>query len=78
MVSSEFIKQVIKTLKNEKKMARNYTITFSYKANITVDVTGDFHDEGEALDAARTIAEDADINEFSLGAELESRIVSTR
>ena len=50
-------------------MARRYTIEFNYNASIVVDVEGEFHDEGEALDKAREIAEDADINEFTIGEE---------
>ena len=47
-------------------MARRYTIKFNYNASIVVDVEGEFHDEGEALDKAREIAEDANINEFTI------------
>lgn len=57
-------------------MARKYTIQLNYLATINVSVEGDFNDEGEALSKAREIAEDADINQFSLGEEKESRIVS--
>lgn len=57
-------------------MAKRYTIQFNYLATINVSVEGDFHDEGEALQQAREIAEDADINQFSLVEEKESRILS--
>lgn len=57
-------------------MARKYTIQLNYLATINVSVEGDFNDEGEALNKAREIAEDADINQFSLGEEKESRIIS--
>lgn len=57
-------------------MARKYTIQLNYLATINVSVEGDFNDEGEALSKAREIAEDADINQFSLGEEKESRIIS--
>ena len=56
-------------------MAHRYTIEFNYKASITVDVEGDFKDEGEALDKAKEIAEDADPNEFSIGEEMETKII---
>jgi hypothetical protein len=54
-------------------MARKYTIQLNYNASIIVDVTG--NDEGEALENARNIAEDADIKEFTIGAERESQIL---
>lgn len=47
----------------------------NYVATYTAVVDGDFKDEGEALDAARRKAEDADINEFSLNREMESQII---
>lgn len=53
-----------------------YTIKFNYNASIIVEVDGDFRDEGDALDKAREIAEDSDINEFNIGEEKESRILS--
>lgn len=51
----------------------NFTIQMNYTASITVDVVA--NDEGEALDKARDIAEDADIREYTLGAELPSKIL---
>ena len=59
-------------------MANKYTIEFNYNASIVADVEGEFHDEGEALDKAREIAEDADINEFTIGEERESKILNVR
>lgn len=52
-----------------------YVINMNYVATYTAVVDGDFKDEGEALDAARKKAEDADINEFTLNRELESNII---
>lgn len=57
-------------------MAKRYTIQLSYLATINVSVEGDFNDEGEALGKAREIAEDADINQFSIGEEKESKIIN--
>lgn len=57
-------------------MNKRYTIQFNYLAKINVCVEGDFHDEGEALDKAREIAEDVDINQFSIGDEKESKILN--
>lgn len=53
----------------------NYVIELNYQASIRVSVNGDFKDEGEALAKARQVAEDADINEFNIGQEMESRIL---
>lgn len=53
-----------------------YNIELNYNARINVVVEGDFHNEGEAFDAAREIAENADINEFIITNELESKILS--
>lgn len=47
----------------------------NYNASIVVDVFA--NDEGEALDKARDKAEDADIREFTIGSENESRILRT-
>ena len=58
-------------------MANKYTIEFNYNASIVVDVEGEFHDEGEALDKARDKAEDADIRQFTIGSENESKILRT-
>lgn len=54
---------------------QNYVIEFNYMASIRVSVNGEFANEGEALAKAREQAEDADINEFNIGNELESRIL---
>lgn len=51
-----------------------YTIRVNYNATMTVDV--DAEDEGEALDKARNIAEDADIRQFTIGGERESQVVA--
>ena len=52
-----------------------YTIRVSYLATLDVTVEGDFNDEGEALDKAQDIAEETDIQQFTLGAEKESQIL---
>ena len=52
-----------------------YTIQMNYNASIVVEVMA--NDEGEALDKARDRAEDADIRQFTIGAENESRILRT-
>lgn len=56
---------------------RKYTIQLNYNASIIVDVNvEDGQDaEGRALDAARTIAEEADIKEFTICGERESQIL---
>ena len=53
-----------------------YTIESKYVVTITHSVEA--NDEGEALDKAREIAEDADINEFTIGEERESKILNVR
>ena len=50
-----------------------YKIQLNYNASIVVDVTG--NDEGEALDNARNLAEEADIKEFTICGERESQIL---
>ena len=45
----------------------------NYNASIIVDVTG--NDEGEAVDNARNLAEEADIKEFTICGERESQIL---
>ena len=55
-------------------MAR-YTIRLNYIATFTTVVEGDFRNEGDALDAAREQAEDADMNEFVIGDEQQSTIL---
>jgi len=57
---------------------RNYTVQLNFNASILVDVTADDNDpmvEGKVLEMARDIAEDADINEFTIGSERESQII---
>lgn len=58
-------------------MAR-YTIRLNYAATYTTTVEGDFKNEGEALDAARMQAEDADADEFVIGDEQQSNILEIR
>jgi hypothetical protein len=50
-----------------------YTIELNYNARITIPVEAD--DEGSALDKARNIAEEADMSDFILTEEKESRVV---
>ena len=52
-----------------------YTIQMNYNASIVVEVLA--NDEGEALDRARDKAEDADIRQFTIGSENESKILRT-
>lgn len=47
-----------------------YKVTFNYLASFETVV--DANDEGEAYDKGRTMAEDADMNQFLLGMERES------
>lgn len=58
-------------------MAKKYTIQLNYNASIIVDVEVENtpNAEGEALEKARNIAEDADIREFTIGNERESQIL---
>ena len=44
---------------------KKYTIQLNYNASIIEEVHAD--DEGEALDKARDLAEDADIRQFTIG-----------
>ena len=53
---------------------KKYTIQLNYNASIIEEVHAD--DEGEALDKARDLAEDADIRQFTIGSERESKILS--
>lgn len=52
-----------------------YTIEMNYNAKFVAVVDAD--NEGDALDRARTMAEEADIQDFTLTEERESRIIST-
>ena len=56
---------------------RKYTIQMNYNASIVVEVEVEEAPdaEGKALDLARDKAEDADIREFTLGAECEPKIL---
>lgn len=58
-------------------MSKKYTIKLNYNASIIVDVEVDETPdaEGKALEKARDIAEDADIREFTIGAERESEVL---
>ena len=51
-----------------------YTVQLNYIAAIEVEVEA--NDEGIALDKARDAAEDADMNEFILTTEKESKIIN--
>lgn len=53
----------------------NFTIEINYLASIVKTV--DAVDEGDALNKARDMAEESDINEFVLVEERESRILAT-
>jgi hypothetical protein len=53
-----------------------YVININYIATYRAEVEGDFQSEGDAYNAARYQAENADINEFIIGQELESQMVS--
>ena len=53
----------------------NYTIQMNYDASIVVNVMAE--NEGEALDKARDIAEDADIRQFTIGKENPAKILRT-
>lgn len=50
-----------------------YTIEMNYIAKYVAVVEAE--NEGEALDKARTMAEEADIHDFTLAEERESRIL---
>lgn len=50
-----------------------YTIELNYTARIVKMVEA--NDEGEALDKARNLAEESDMDEFTLVAEHDSRIL---
>ena len=52
-----------------------YTIKLNYTASYTTTVEGDFRNEGDALDAARAQAEEADMDEFVIGDEGVSQIL---
>lgn len=52
-----------------------YTIQLNYLASYTCDVYAD--NEGEALDKARDMAEDADIKQFNIFGERNAEILRT-
>ncbi len=58
-------------------MKKKYTVQLNYKASIIVDVEVENspNAEGDALEKARNVAEDADIREFTIGNELESQVL---
>ena len=58
-------------------MAR-YTIRLNFTATYTATVEGNFKNEGEALDAVRRQAEDADADEFVIGDEQNANILEVR
>lgn len=53
-----------------------YTIRIVYRAILDVPVEGEFRDEGEALEAARKIAEKADKGDFTFQEECESKVMA--
>jgi len=55
-----------------------YTIKLNYTASYTAVVEGNFRNEGDALEAARNQAEDADINEFVIGEEDTAQILEVK
>lgn len=55
-----------------------YTIQLNYTATYTATVEGNFRNEGDALDAARQQAEDADMDEFVIGDEQTSQILEVK
>jgi hypothetical protein len=55
-----------------------YTIQLNYTATYTSTVEGDFRNEGDALDAVRRQAEDADMDEFTIGDEQAAQILEVR
>jgi len=55
-----------------------YTIQLNFTATYTTTVEGDFRNEGDALDAARAQAEDADMEEFTIGEEQNANILEIK
>lgn len=53
-----------------------YTIELNYNARYIATVEA--NDEGEALEKARDLAEEADMKEYAITNEFESRILDTR
>ena len=54
-------------------MVTKYTLQMNYNASMVVDVMA--NDEGEALDKARDIAEEADNRQFQINNEREALIL---
>ena len=57
-------------------MASLYTVELNFQSSITLDVKA--NDEGEALQAARDLAEQAPMSSFSIVEENRSRILNVR
>lgn len=55
-----------------------YTIRLNFTATYTATVEGNFKNEGDALDAVRRQAEDADADEFVIGDEQCANILEVR
>jgi hypothetical protein len=55
-----------------------YTVQLNFTATFTTTVEGDFRNEGDALDAARAQAEEADMDEFTIGEEQVSQILEVK
>lgn len=55
-------------------MERTFNVEINYNASIVFEVKA--NDEGEALDKARNLAEEADITDFTFTHENESRIIN--
>ena len=55
-----------------------YTIKLNYKASLTTQVEGDFRNEGDAFDAARAQAEEADMDEFVIEDEEVAQILEVK
>lgn len=51
-----------------------FTIELNYNASIIEVVEAE--DEGQALDKARSLAEEADLNEYAIGTEQDARILN--
>lgn len=55
-----------------------YTIKLNYTASYITTVEGNFRNEGDAFDAARAQAEDADMDEFNIGEEQACQILEVK
>lgn len=54
---------------------KHYTVRMNMTASMDIDVMA--NDEGDALDKARDIAEDADPRQFTIHGEREAQILSS-